>query len=285
MSEEFVYVYGMGSEQSRDVLIRPSMSAERRESLGVPMQVARTMRGWTMRRDRLPDLRAICQHRGVGIKYVPERPRWDQEECRMGWRRIRRNVEAAMEDWTQFVLSEGWKAVGYRSLDDLCDNELFGIRFPAIEQRRTAVKQMTEAGLSRAEISTSLGQDRTTTWRDQKASGVRLGPPPRVANATRARLGTNVPNPPVIEGVVIEPDVEQWTAPRRDPATILAYQEGLTETPPPPDLRCVEETLRLLRTGEDLIPHEPLLDLYRASRNACSRVGLLAEVAMQEAGS
>lgn len=276
---EFVRVYGMDDEQSRDVLVRASMSPERREALGVPMVSTRTLRGYTMRRDRLPDLRAVCQHQQIGYKYEATRPRWNEDECRAGWGRIKRNVEAAREDMIQFCLSQGWKALGYRTLDALCDEQLFGVRFAAIEQRQEFVKEATLAGVPQRTISTFTGQNRQTTLRDQRAVGVRPDPPTmrQMSQVAPRNNGTNVPSTEPIEGVLIDRDVPQWSAPRRDPALVMAYEEGWTETPPPPDLRCVEETITLLRTGADLIPHEPLVAIYRASRNACFRLGITVE--------
>lgn len=260
---EFVRVYGMGDEASRDVLVRPKMAYERIGALGVPMTHSRIQNGYTMRRDRLADLQAACQHQQIGFKYDKNPPKWTEDECKAGWGRIKHNIEAALDDWIQFVRSEGWKALGYRTLGELCDAELFGIRFPAIPQRQAAVKTMTEAGMSEREIAVSTGHSERTIRRDRAALRPRQG-------------GTNVPpSGPPIEGVVVNRDVPQWTAPRRDPAHLMAYQEGMTDVPPPPDLLCVQETLKLLWRGEDLIPHDPLLDLYRASRNACSRLGLI----------
>jgi hypothetical protein len=267
---EFVQVYGMGDEESRDVVVRPSMSPDRRASLGIPMTSSRTMHGYTMRRDRLGDLRAICDHEKIGLRYNPDPPKWSADECRAGWTRIVRNIDAAIEDLTTFCLSEGWKACGYDTFEELCDEQLHGIRFGAITQRREAVKQMTEAGVSTKTISTALGQDRKTTWRDQRATGV-LPPLPRTVSTSRHV--PNVPSAQPVEGIVVHPDESVWAAPRRDPAHVMAYQEGMTEVAPPPDLRCVEETIALLRLGGDEVPERVLITLYGLVRSTMLRYG------------
>jgi hypothetical protein len=275
---DFVQVYGMGDEESRDVLVRPAMSPERRASLDIPMTNARLLRGYTMRRDRLADLRAVCDYKRIGFAYAPDVPKWNNDECRAGWGRIKRNADAMREDLIQFVLSEGWKACGYKTFEEQCDAELYGMRFPSIEARREAVKEFTEAGVPTKAISTAFGQDRRTTYRDQRASGA-TPPLPRRPGLSTSRDGTNVPSAQhdVVQSHVIEVEQERWVAPKRDAAHLMAYQEGLTDTPPPPDLRCFEDVIRVLRTGEDHPPADVLITLYGLVRSTLTRYGITTQ--------
>ena len=238
------------------------------------------MRGFTMRRDRLPDLRAICDHQHIGWSYFPEYPKWTPDECRAGWTRIKRNADAMREDLIQFCLSEGWVACGYETFEDLCDEQLYGMRFPSIEARREAVKQFTEAGVPTKTISTAFGQDRKTTWRDQQRTGVRPRPAPHISTSRDVPYGTSDERHDVVQShVVVEVEEERWTAPKRDAGHLMAYQEGWTETAPPPDLHCVEETIRLFQTGEDHVPDDAITTLYHCVRSTAFRRGLLGEEA------
>lgn len=70
----------------------------------------------------------------------------------------------------------GWTLLGYDSWQSMCDAELGGVRlWTSVEDRREAVRQMTEAGMSTRAIGGALGVNNATVARDQQAT---------VANAT-----------------------------------------------------------------------------------------------------
>jgi hypothetical protein len=98
------------------------------------------------------------------------------EEARALTDGIRRSLASVWPMVIEAYQRRAWLALGYASWEIYCDQELAGMR-PAIErdQRREAVGQMREAGMSQRAIAGAVGVNHTTVGDDLKAGGK---PPP-----------------------------------------------------------------------------------------------------------
>lgn len=86
--------------------------------------------------------------------------------------RIAAHVAASRQDIIDAHRERDWLALGYESWDELCDAEFRGamIGLPRVE-RREAVAEMTDAGMSTRAIGAALGVSQPTIVSDRKALG------------------------------------------------------------------------------------------------------------------
>lgn len=83
--------------------------------------------------------------------------------------RVRGHVSAAREDLTALYVGRAWLALGFASWDELCDAHLGArIALPRSE-RREAVTEMRQAGMSTRAIGSALGVDQKTISNDLRS--------------------------------------------------------------------------------------------------------------------
>ena len=93
--------------------------------------------------------------------------------------RIAAHVAASRQDIIDAHRERDWLALGYATWDELCEAEFRGamIGLPRGE-RREAVAEMTDAGMSTRAIGAALGVSHPTVLADQKSGGQDLPPTP-----------------------------------------------------------------------------------------------------------
>jgi hypothetical protein len=81
--------------------------------------------------------------------------------------------QCPIEDIKRAYFGRVWLAMGYDSWSEWCDCELDGFKLPAVE-RREAVAELAESGMSNRAIADVIGVTHTTVNEDRRATGNNL---------------------------------------------------------------------------------------------------------------
>jgi hypothetical protein len=126
-------------------------------------------RTWTVRKDRLGDLRVALDR--AQVRYTqhdtgcPPPPMVTKERAEYLVRAIKSGLAGLHPMVIEAYEGRAWDALGYTSWKTLCEAE-FALTL-AIPQRREVVQELTEAGLSTRAQAEVLGVDQRTINRDQ----------------------------------------------------------------------------------------------------------------------
>lgn len=113
--------------------------------------------------------------------------------------RIAAHVAASAQDIIDAHANRDWIALGYDSWNELCEAEFRGavIGLPRAE-RREAVRQMTEAGMSTRAIGGALGVSQPTVIRDRAEVGeTNVSPEPTPVTGLDGKTYTYAPRPTI----------------------------------------------------------------------------------------
>jgi len=168
-----IHIYAMTDTDDRDAQVRgmPGSVYEQEVQPMVRCDWSPVTRTWTVRKDRLGDLRVALDRAQVRYSQhdtgcpppplvTPERAQYLVNAIKSGLAGLHPLVIEAYE-------GRAWEPLGYSSWKALCEAE-FALTL-AIPQRREAVQEMTEAGLSTRAQADVLGVHKDTVRRDQVA--------------------------------------------------------------------------------------------------------------------
>lgn len=265
-----IHIYAMTDIETRHALVR-GLPGEVYESC-VQSQVrcdwSPTTRTWSVRKERLADLR-VALDRGR-VRYTehetgkPPAAGVTKERAEYLVRAIRSGLSGLHPMVVEAYEGRAWEPLGYTSWKALCEAE-FALTL-AIPQRREAVQEMTEAGLSTPAQAQVLGVNQSTVVRDQRVmQDASLDRPDTTGldgrSYSRERRPASPPldwqddaagTPPsggVMEGRVLAPEVPQWAEPSPDEvcvdATIALLQAGIM----PARFEELDRAVRMVRSG------------------------------------
>jgi hypothetical protein len=126
----------------------------------------------------------------------------DQPEAQERIARIQAALAVVLEDIIALYRGRAWIAMGYPSWDALCAAEFPGVRMP-VPQRRDAVLELTEAGLSTRAIGAALGVSDGTVRNDQKSTAQDYAVDPRPVVGLDGRTRTYPPPEPAPDPVLL----------------------------------------------------------------------------------
>lgn len=273
-----IHIYAMTDIETKHALVRglPGEVYETFIQSQVRCDWSSVTRTWSVRKERLGDLRAAFDMGKVrytehatgkppAAGVTRERAQYLVAAIRSGLAGLHPMVIEAYE-------GRAWDPLGYTSWKALCEAE-FALTL-AIPQRREAVAEMTEAGLSTRAQADVLGVDQRTVNRDQDqvrqnaspetptivvGKDGKVYPGRRTAYSSRPAgppirwqddaAGTPAPTGGIVEGRVLAPDVPQWAEPGPDEvcvdATITLLQAGIM----PARFEELDHAVRLVRSG------------------------------------
>jgi hypothetical protein len=261
-----VHIYSQTDIDSRDAAVRgmPGDVYENDVRSQVRCDWSPVTRTWSVRKDRLGDLRVALDRAQVRYSEhdtgAPPPAMLTKERAQYLVGAIRSGLAVLHPMVVEAYEGRAWEPLGYTSWKALCESE-FALTL-AVPQRREAVRELTEAGLSTRAQADVLGVDQRTVNRDQHQVRHSASPESAAPQLVRGLDGKTYPSAQPATAVFSWQDSPATAAPHRG----RDETNGVAVAPPQPlrgDVR-VEAALAGF-AADDITATPSRIALLRAS--------------------
>lgn len=219
-----IHIYAMSDIDTKHALVRglPGEVYESCVQAQVRCDWSPTSRTWSVRKDRLGDLRVALDRARVRYSQhdtgTPPAAGVTRERALYLVSAIRSGLAGLHPMVIEAYEGRAWEPLGYTSWKALCEAE-FALTL-AVPQRREAVREMTQAGLSTRAQADVLGVSKDTVNRDQVSHSE------TVSETSEPQLVRG------LDGRTLPGRRTEWSSDRQPATAVFSWQDAPATTAP-----------------------------------------------------